>query len=527
MTTLIEGPITKATQKHMRTRQNIDIKTLIPLSIMTFYLLITGADDNVWFTLSILSLNMLCIATIIAFVGNRFVFLLLTVIMTFDFYLRLNSLSLDLGVLGSVLESNRGEALEHIKSISVITYVKIIIFSILLFLSFHITLGKVGKPFSLIMLILFSSILITKFYSLHDNKKTTYLNEEYSKTIHHEVWFSFLGLITVIKPISLYYELSLLEGGKSVISSKWENVHTNNVLKDIYIVNIGESVIKNHFPSYNEENGKIKGAAIFNGVISPSVVTYFSVPRILSKSLDVNRHDKNLNVIDLANDAGMKTYWISNQAKIGQYETQVSAIASRAHYQYYKNTSYDKAEPDNILLPEVIKAIREETKKPKVIFIHTMGSHYDFCKRFDGEVSLKPSDNKYLVCYSKSVAYGVAFIEKLRDLLTMHDKTYKIIYFSDHGLTSVNAPPYLIHGTGSHFSRQAVEVPFVTMSDDTQETKTHSVKYNLRDFSDTFAQWIGIDSEQTEQHKSIFNTEYIGKEYDSVLTSEFKVRKID
>ena len=511
----------------MRTRQNIDIKTLIPLSIMTFYLLRTGADDNVWFTLSILSLNMLCIATIIAFVGNRFVFLLLTVIMTFDFYLRLNSLSLDLGVLGSVLESNRGEALEHIKIISVITYVKITIFSILLFLSFNITLGKVGKSFSLIMLILFSSILITKFYSLHDNKKTTYLNEEYLKTIHHEVWFSFLGLITVIKPISLYYELSLLEGGKSIISSKWENVHTNKVLKDIYIVNIGESVIKNYYPSYNEENGKIKGAEIFNGVISPSVVTYFSVPRILSKSLDVNRHDKGLNVIDLANDAGMKTYWISNQAKIGQYETQVSAIASRAHYQYYKNTSYDKAEPDNILLPEVIKAIREETKKPKVIFIHTMGSHYDFCKRFDEEISLKPSDNKYLECYSKSVAYGVAFIEKLRDLLTMHDKTYKIIYFSDHGLTSVNVPPYLIHGTGSHFSRQAVEVPFIAMSNDPQETKIHSVKYNLRDFSDTFAQWIGISSEQTEQNKSIFNTKYTGKEYDSVLTSEFKIRKID
>lgn len=143
----------------MRTRQNIDIKTLIPLSIMTFYLLRTGVDDNVWFTLSILSLNILFIATIIAFVGNRFVFLLLTVIMTFDFYLRLNSLSLDLGVLGSVLESNRGEAIEHIQSISVITYVKIIIFSILLFLSFNITLGKVGKSFSLIMLILFSSIL--------------------------------------------------------------------------------------------------------------------------------------------------------------------------------------------------------------------------------------------------------------------------------------------------------------------------------------------------------------------------------
>ncbi|WP_237668401.1 hypothetical protein [Vibrio toranzoniae] len=226
-------------------------------------------------------------------------------------------------------------------------------------MSFNITLGKVGKSFPLIMLILFSSILVTKFYSLHDNEKKTYLNEDYLKTIHHEVWFSFLGLITVIKPISLYYELSLLEGGKSVISSKWENVHTNEVLKDIYIVNIGESVIKNYYPLYNEESGKLKGAEIFNGVISPSVVTYFSVPRILSKSLDVNRHDKSLNVIDLANDAGMKTYWISNQAKIGQYETQVSSIANRAHYRYYQNTSYEKAEPDNILLPEVIKAIRE------------------------------------------------------------------------------------------------------------------------------------------------------------------------
>ncbi|MEZ9354558.1 hypothetical protein AB4182_23860, partial [Vibrio splendidus] len=57
--------------------------------------------------------------------------------------------------------------------------------------------------------------------------------------------------------------------------------------------------------------------------------------------------DKSSNVIDLANDAGMKTYWISNQAKIGQSETQVSAIASRAHYQYYKNTSYDKAEAES------------------------------------------------------------------------------------------------------------------------------------------------------------------------------------
>ncbi|SBS63413.1 hypothetical protein VHE8714_01723 [Vibrio splendidus] len=97
--------------------------------------------------------------------------------MTFDFYLRLNSLSLDLGILGSVLESNLGEALEHMKIIVAIRYVKIIVFFILVFLSFHITLGKVGKSFSLIMLILFSSILITKFYSLHNNKKTTYLNE--------------------------------------------------------------------------------------------------------------------------------------------------------------------------------------------------------------------------------------------------------------------------------------------------------------------------------------------------------------
>ncbi|CAK2685889.1 hypothetical protein VCRA2133E348_1590001 [Vibrio crassostreae] len=80
---------------------------------------------------------------------------------------------------------------------------------------------------------------------------------------------------------------------------------------------------------------------------------------------------------------------------------------------------------------------------------------------------------------------------------------------------------------GSHFSRQAVEVPFIAMSNDPQETKIHSVKYNLRDFSDTFAQWVGISSEQTEKNKSIFNTEYIGKEYDSVLTSEFKVKKID
>ncbi|PMH23747.1 PE--lipooligosaccharide phosphorylethanolaminetransferase [Vibrio lentus] len=470
---------------------------------------------------------MLFIVTIIALVKSKLVLFLIAAVMSFDFFLRINTVSLDLGILGSILDSNVSESLEYLGNINKFIYIKTLLFFYLFFLSLKITIGKINLGFYAIMLLVFSSIIITNLYKSSNISKTKYIHKNYLKTNHHEVWFSFLGLISIVKPLSLYYELSLLEQGKSLIISEWSEVYINKKVKDIYIVNIGESVIKDYFPSYNDNLGRLDRADIFNGVISPSVVTRFSVPRILSKSLDVNRYNNNLNIIDLANDAGMKTYWLSNQAKIGQHETQVTSIANRAHYQYYQNTSYEKAKPDKVLLPEVIKAIRDKTNQPKVIFIHTIGSHYDFCQRFDREILLKKSDNKYLECYSKSVAYGVAFIEEIRELLTMHNKTYKIIYFSDHGLTPVNVPPYLIHGIGSHFSRQAVEVPFIAMSDDPQETKMYSVKYNLRDFSDTFAQWIGISSEQTEQHKSIFNTKYIGKEYDSVLTSEFKIRKID
>lgn len=304
----------------------------------------------------------------------------------------------------------------------------------------------------------------------------------------------------------------------------WEGATSLGGAKEINVIVIGESAVKAEFEFYQSnfqaQAKHLTGFTVYNGVISPSVTTRFSIPRILSMNNNCMAYAANYNLIDLANTVGYETHWISNQAKVGVFDSETSHIAQQVNYAYYLNNSFEDALPDNVILPHFKKAI-EKNKNKKVIFLHTLGSHPDFCKRIEAKLT----DEK--ACYAESIDYTVRFLLQVKEILRANGQSYNITYFSDHGMTRKDEPPYFTHGTGDNFSSEAVEVPFINISDDDSPFTIINVNYNLRNFIHTFAEMLNISSPKLNHAFSIRNVDITDPEYNVILQSDLACRKVN
>src|SRR5690625_5738100 len=75
---------------------------------------------------------------------------------------------------------------------------------------------------------------------------------------------------------------------------------------------------------------------IFDSVISPHVHTILSLEKMLSlANYDQPKPTENASIIQLANQAGFTTYWISNQRPIGIHESVATNISRAADKKYF------------------------------------------------------------------------------------------------------------------------------------------------------------------------------------------------
>ncbi|WP_369126374.1 sulfatase-like hydrolase/transferase, partial [Photobacterium sanguinicancri] len=95
---------------------------------------------------------------------------------------------------------------------------------------------------------------------------------------------------------------------------------------------------------------------------------------------------------------------MSNQGKISDYDTPITKFAKNANFVKFLNTTYHTSHNDEILLPELKKLVVHRTKKPRIIFLHTIGSHRDFCERSWKQFYKNDlSNNKQINCYKSSI----------------------------------------------------------------------------------------------------------------------------
>lgn len=262
-----------------------------------------------------------------------------------------------------------------------------------------------------------------------------------------------------------------------------------------YVVVIGESARADYMnvygfpmddtPFFSKTNG-----FFIDGYISAAEMTMASIPATVSLPGKIND-----SIVTLARKAGFATSWLSNQGMSGFFVRDISIFAFQGEHQYYtQHGDYQKSLliSDTRLLPEFKKVLAKPESRPRLIVVHIMGSHVNFCDRLSNPVAFK-LDSPSLSCYVSTIKETDKLLEDMVDMLKEKGESYSLIYFSDHGLKHVGsgAEQSLTHGGDTY---QSYAVPFAKLSSDDTEHKVIKVQRSAFNFLKGFSQWAGIQA---------------------------------
>lgn len=178
-------------------------------------------------------------------------------------------------------------------------------------------------------------------------------------------------------------------------------------------------------PQVEAQRKQIK---LFNQAISGAPYTALSVPLSLTADsvLSHDIHNYPDNIINMANQAGFQTFWLSSQSAFRQNGTAVTSIAMRAMETVYVRGF------DELLLPHLSQALQQNTQQKKLIVLHLNGSHEPACSAYpQSSAVFQPQDDQD-ACYDNSIHYTDSLLGQVFELLK--DRRASVMYFADHGL---------------------------------------------------------------------------------------------
>lgn len=400
-------------------------------------------------------------------------------------------------VVGSLLETNPQEAFEFVSTIPTYVWGLQLAYGILGFLTWKYGLSvfsyldKLQKKYQYYATGLLAVLLLTPVIG-------TFLSGGSLQDDESAFPVTLIGFyVDAVAAPTIYWEKknALLQQGNQ--PSTWHIQSVKPKYKN-YVVVIGESERSDYFnlygfplnntPFLNQENG-----VFIDGYISTAEFTMASLPKTLSIS-----NESHNNIISLAKQSGFSTAWLSNQGMFGFFSNEISGYAARSDYVYFtQRGDFQKSVSmsDRMLLPQLDKVLQQSTDKPRLIVLHLMGSHNDFCKRLDNGVLFEYKSKK-LSCYVSTIKQTDDLLRDIVARLKQQNESYSLVYFSDHGLKHEamgTKDATLIHGGDTY---QSFTVPLVKLSsDDTQhqQIKTQRSAFN---FLKGFSQWTGIQTQE-------------------------------
>ncbi|EFJ3112826.1 phosphoethanolamine transferase [Escherichia coli] len=273
---------------------------------------------------------------------------------------------------------------------------------------------------------------------------------------------------------------------------------------DTYVLIVGESVRVDNMSLYGytrsttpQVEAQRKQIKLFNQAISGAPYTALSVPLYLTADsvLSHDIHNYPDNIINMANQAGFQTFWLSSQSAFRQNGTAVTSIAMRAMETVYVRGF------DELLLPHLSQALQQNTQQKKLIVLHLNGSHEPACSAYpQSSAVFQPQDDQD-ACYDNSIHYTDSLLGQVFELLK--DRRASVMYFADHGLERDPTKKNVYFHGGREASQQAYHVPmFIWYSpvlgdgvDRTTENNIFSTAYN----NYLINAWMGVTKPEQPQ----------------------------
>lgn len=320
------------------------------------------------------------------------------------------------------------------------------------------------------LVIIFTSIIVLTYYMYKFESKKT----------HHIGKYSLIFLILIPLSISLADKKNLriihmltrtishygedLKKFKEVQEKRKSGVFKYNATKnekgETYIVIIGESLNKNHMSLYGytrETTPRLKKNSneliVFENAYSNHTHTMPTLSQALTESNQYNEKNyyDSLSIIDILNKAKVQTYWITNQVLQGSDDNLVGVIATQANELYRINHEFGATDRTRNFDGKMIKIVENILMKKdannKVLFVHLMGNHGDYCLRYpekfnkyDGPLPIKQYGfktnksklSKLVNCYDNSVLYNDYVVSSIINKLSLTNHVSGLIYLSDH-----------------------------------------------------------------------------------------------
>ena len=337
-------------------------------------------------------------------------------------------------------------------------------------------------------------VLLKLFFSL--NCKEKYKKYIYGLIIVISLVFAFLGIFKKIVPFSYidYYKNANLwktemKEREVFIKKHYQNKNTNLIYDKIVVI-MGESVNKHYLGVYGYKYNttpflKSLNPYVFD-VIAPTNQTRYSIPIDFSQARveDFGLYKKSISIVTLFKEYGYKTYWLSNQFKVGEFDSYITSMAKEADYSKIENLQFainhSEVKPDEILLKELNKVYNPKIKQ--FFVFHLMGSHTSYNKRYDKNHILFKNPKNLVEEYDNSIFYTDYVLYKILD--KFKNQKVLFIYLSDHSEV-VNLKKHG-HGFLPPF-KDEYEVPLIIYSSIKNDNlmnlkKQNNKKINLENF---------------------------------------------
>ena len=265
-------------------------------------------------------------------------------------------------------------------------------------------------------------------------------------------------------------------------------------------------------------------------MVAPSYATMSAVPRLLALSEGEEVQPQN-NVVALAREAGLQTYWVSAQGRTRSKDLPISHIAKSADERIFVKRGDDFA-----MVGELEALLDRAPDQCRFIVLHAYGSHENVCDRLDGVG--RPFETHWgeqLDCYLASALKADQLIERVSGLFKARGETYSILFVSDHavdfqrefgvagmsfmGKKQVSAASNTaenerrVRSSRNPFSKQQFVVPFLELGDSVSETQVARTRgpCSAMELPAYMPTWLGLSTNLTPVGKDIFRCGEAGR----------------